>query len=54
MDIPQAEDWQAEKCEVSLLEGLTVAYILSKLGDAITWLSNDTKGKILILYLLLR
>ncbi|KDR82005.1 hypothetical protein GALMADRAFT_221894 [Galerina marginata CBS 339.88] len=36
------EDWQSDKCEVSLLEGLPVAFALSKLDEAADWLSRST------------
>ena len=39
----QAEDWQSEKCDVSLLEGVPVKHILVQLEDAAHWLSRTTK-----------
>lgn len=36
------EDWQSEKCEVTLLEGVPVDFIVRKLDEAYTWL-RDTK-----------
>ncbi|KAF8643573.1 hypothetical protein AX16_008961 [Volvariella volvacea WC 439] len=36
--VQDAEDWQSEKCEVSLLEGVPVDFILSKLDEAVIWL----------------
>ncbi|PPQ78350.1 hypothetical protein CVT25_011633 [Psilocybe cyanescens] len=32
------EDWQSDKCEVSLLEGVSTYHIISKLDDAVNWL----------------
>lgn len=34
------EDWQSDKCEISLLSGLPVNFVLSLLEEASTWLSN--------------
>lgn len=34
------EDWQSEKYEVSLLEGVPVDMILRKLDEAYTWLRD--------------
>ncbi|KAF8801418.1 hypothetical protein BYT27DRAFT_7198198 [Phlegmacium glaucopus] len=35
------EDWQSDKCEISLLEGTPVPFILSKLDDAVIWLGQS-------------
>ncbi|KAI0933432.1 hypothetical protein AcV5_005579 [Taiwanofungus camphoratus] len=32
------EDWQSEKCEVSLLEGVNADFVIQKLDDACQWL----------------
>ncbi|KAF8959765.1 Mak10 subunit, NatC N-terminal acetyltransferase-domain-containing protein [Flammula alnicola] len=37
------EDWQSDKCEVSLLEGMPVPFVVSKLDEAADWLSDSTK-----------
>ncbi len=37
------EDWQADKAEVSLLEGYPVQNALGKLDDALTWISHTPK-----------
>lgn len=34
------EDWQGEKCDVSLLEGVPAEYIIQKLDAACTWLHS--------------
>ncbi|EKM56096.1 uncharacterized protein PHACADRAFT_122281 [Phanerochaete carnosa HHB-10118-sp] len=34
------EDWQSEKCEVTLLEGVPVDFIIDKLDGAYTWLRS--------------
>ncbi|PCH38539.1 Mak10-domain-containing protein [Wolfiporia cocos MD-104 SS10] len=36
------EDWLAEKCEVSLLEGISVDFVITKLDDACRWLNTST------------
>ncbi|PPR02186.1 hypothetical protein CVT26_012126 [Gymnopilus dilepis] len=36
------EDWQSDKCEVSLLEGLPIPYILAQLDEAVEWLTQST------------
>ncbi|KAK7040262.1 N-alpha-acetyltransferase, non-catalitic subunit [Paramarasmius palmivorus] len=43
-----AEDWQSEKCEVSLLEGWPVKAALARLDDALQWLWNTPKGSSVI------
>lgn len=40
----QCEDWQSEKCEVSLLEGIAVKHVLSKLEEACAWLRSSSAG----------
>ncbi|PSR70873.1 hypothetical protein PHLCEN_2v13235 [Hermanssonia centrifuga] len=35
------EDWQSDKCEVTLLEGVPVDIVLRKLDDACSWLRNS-------------
>ncbi|GJE88083.1 Mak10 domain-containing protein [Phanerochaete sordida] len=35
------EDWQSEKCEVSLLEGVPVDFIVHKLDEAYIWLRDS-------------
>ncbi|KAH8794611.1 Mak10 subunit, NatC N-terminal acetyltransferase-domain-containing protein [Flagelloscypha sp. PMI_526] len=37
------EDWQSDKCEVSLLEGTPVAFVISRLDEAITWVATSCK-----------
>ncbi|KAF9460883.1 Mak10 subunit, NatC N-terminal acetyltransferase-domain-containing protein [Collybia nuda] len=41
--VQDVEDWQSEKSDVSLLEGLPVKYILSQLEDANKWVLGTTK-----------
>lgn len=38
----EAEDWQSEKCEISLLEGVDVIHILQQLDDALEWLRRSS------------
>lgn len=45
--VQDAEDWQSEKCDVSLLEGVSTDYILSKLEEASNWLLNTSKLPVL-------
>ncbi|KAF9228847.1 Mak10-domain-containing protein [Gyrodon lividus] len=40
-NVYDAEDWQSEKCDVSLAEAFPVSYILAKLEQACTWLDNS-------------
>jgi hypothetical protein len=40
----QGEDWQAEKCEVSLLEGVPYGTAVRMLDDAITWINASDEG----------
>ncbi|KAG6817045.1 hypothetical protein H0H87_000457 [Tephrocybe sp. NHM501043] len=40
--VQDTEDWQGDKCDVSLLEGTPVKYVLSKLEDASMWLHRTT------------
>jgi hypothetical protein len=40
----QCEDWQSEKCEVSLLEGVPVKHVLSKLEEACVWVRSSSAG----------
>ncbi|KAF8875691.1 Mak10 subunit, NatC N-terminal acetyltransferase-domain-containing protein [Infundibulicybe gibba] len=40
--VQDGEDWQGDKCEVSLLEGVQVQHVLSKLADAMDWLLTST------------
>jgi hypothetical protein len=47
LKITQAEDWQSEKCNVSLLESVPTGHILSKLEEAGNWLFNTTKRIVL-------
>ena len=35
------EDWQSEKCEVTLLEGVPVDMVLRKLDEAYAWLRES-------------
>jgi N-alpha-acetyltransferase 35, NatC auxiliary subunit len=35
------EDWQGEKCEVTLLEGVPVDMVLRKLDEAYVWLRDS-------------
>ncbi|GBE82822.1 Mak10-domain-containing protein [Sparassis crispa] len=37
----EIEDWQGEKCEVSLLEGITTEFIIQKLDTALNWLRKS-------------
>ncbi|KJA19072.1 hypothetical protein HYPSUDRAFT_144144 [Hypholoma sublateritium FD-334 SS-4] len=37
------EDWQSDKCDVLLLEGMPVLYALSQLDEAIEWISTTSK-----------
>lgn len=39
----QTEDWQSDKCEVSLLEGMPVETILSNLEKAVKYVESSTK-----------
>ncbi|THV06920.1 hypothetical protein K435DRAFT_960172 [Dendrothele bispora CBS 962.96] len=41
--VNDTEDWQADKCEVSLLEGWPVKAAIARLKEAIGWLMNTTK-----------
>ncbi|KAK7438437.1 N-alpha-acetyltransferase, non-catalitic subunit [Stygiomarasmius scandens] len=41
--VNETEDWQADKCEVSLLEGWPVKAAMARLTDAIDWLTRTTK-----------
>lgn len=36
------EDWQSEKCEVPLLEGVPVDMVLRRLDEACAWLHSAT------------
>lgn len=36
----QGEDWQSEKCDVSMMEGVKVALALNKLDQAIKWVTT--------------
>ncbi|KAG6861782.1 hypothetical protein C0995_012286 [Termitomyces sp. Mi166 len=36
------EDWQGDKCDISLLEGTPVKFIISKLQEASAWLQRAT------------
>ncbi|KIY68793.1 hypothetical protein CYLTODRAFT_373907 [Cylindrobasidium torrendii FP15055 ss-10] len=38
-----SEDWQSDKCEVSLLEGYQTKAALAKLDDTLAWLSTTSK-----------
>ncbi|KAF8626362.1 hypothetical protein AX15_005013 [Amanita polypyramis BW_CC] len=38
-----AEDWQSDKCEVSLLEGLPTRVAISRLDEAASWLLRSNK-----------
>jgi N-alpha-acetyltransferase 35, NatC auxiliary subunit len=44
----QTEDWQSEKCDVSLLEGVPTNHILFKLEEAGNWLMNTHKCIVLL------
>ena len=37
----QIEDWQSEKSEVSLLEGVPVGIVIQRLDDACRWLRSS-------------
>ncbi|OCH86192.1 hypothetical protein OBBRIDRAFT_738454 [Obba rivulosa] len=39
--VVDCEDWQSEKAEISLLEGINVDYIIRLLDDACHWLRNS-------------
>ncbi|TFK32597.1 Mak10 subunit, NatC N-terminal acetyltransferase-domain-containing protein [Crucibulum laeve] len=41
--IQDAEDWQSDKCDVSLLEGVPVKFVVAKLDEAVNWLCNSGK-----------
>ena len=41
----QTEDWQSDKCEISLLEGTPVHFIISKLDEAVIWLGQSGLGE---------
>ncbi|KAF9009616.1 Mak10 subunit, NatC N-terminal acetyltransferase-domain-containing protein [Cyathus striatus] len=41
--LQDGEDWQSDKCDVSLLEAIPTHFILSKLDDAIIWISQTSK-----------
>ncbi|GLB35595.1 putative mak10 subunit, NatC N(alpha)-terminal acetyltransferase [Lyophyllum shimeji] len=45
--VQDSEDWQGEKCDVSLLEGIPVKYVLSALEDASIWLLNTSTFPVL-------
>jgi hypothetical protein len=49
----QTEDWQSEKCDVSLLEGVPTSHVLSKLEEAGHWLLNTTKCIVLLASLMM-
>lgn len=38
----QTEDWQGEKCDISLLEGTPAEYALHLLDDACLWLQTSS------------
>lgn len=40
----KGEDWQADKCEVSLLEGYQVKSALVKIEETLNWISHTTKS----------
>ncbi|KAG6916900.1 hypothetical protein DXG01_004733 [Tephrocybe rancida] len=40
--VQDTEDWQGEKCDISLLEGTPAKYVVSKLEDASMWLQRTT------------
>ncbi|KII89424.1 hypothetical protein PLICRDRAFT_160784 [Plicaturopsis crispa FD-325 SS-3] len=41
--VNDGEDWQGEKCDVSLLEGFPVQFVLQKLDETVLWLSNSLR-----------
>ncbi|CAL1703300.1 unnamed protein product [Somion occarium] len=41
-NVQDTEDWQSEKCEVSLLEGVPVEYVVQKLEAACSWLRSSS------------
>ncbi|EGN96405.1 hypothetical protein SERLA73DRAFT_76363 [Serpula lacrymans var. lacrymans S7.3] len=43
--VHDAEDWQSEKCDVSLLEGVPVNHVFQKLEEASRWLQTSPKAK---------
>ncbi|KAF8061759.1 Mak10 subunit, NatC N-terminal acetyltransferase-domain-containing protein [Lyophyllum atratum] len=45
--VQDAEDWQGEKCDVSLLEGVPVKFVLSILEDASMWLQHTNTFPVL-------
>ncbi|KAF5387015.1 hypothetical protein D9615_002044 [Tricholomella constricta] len=45
--VQDVEDWQSEKCDVSLLEGVPVKFVISSLEDASMWLLKTTKFGVL-------
>lgn len=36
------EDWQGDKCDVTLLEGVPVAVVVGKLDEALAWLRHSS------------
>jgi hypothetical protein len=40
----QTEDWQSDKCDVLLLEGMPVPFVVSQLDDAMGWLFQATES----------
>lgn len=41
----QGEDWQGDKCDVSLLENTTVRQCLALLDEAMYWISNTHRSE---------
>ena len=42
MTIKKAEDWQSEKCEISLLEGMNVDFVIQQLDEALDWVRQSS------------
>ena len=42
------EDWQSEKCDVTLLEGVPVNHVLSHLEEAAAWTRSISRGALII------
>ncbi|KAG6827820.1 hypothetical protein H0H92_010336 [Tricholoma furcatifolium] len=45
--VQDMEDWQGDKCDISLLEGTPVKFVLSSLEDANLWLQRTTSVPLL-------
>ncbi|KIL68496.1 hypothetical protein M378DRAFT_71592 [Amanita muscaria Koide BX008] len=42
-DMLDTEDWQSDKCEVSLLEGMPTKAVIARLEESVSWVFRSTK-----------